>query len=110
MMKHGWHETIDNAVHYYQTHFNVSVIVEQISNYNNVLREEANMGKATGIMQINKSSEEKMCKSRMSAIAKECEPCVSYDTNLNNESKDMNEDQWIQPKNYTPIKHFLNHV
>ena len=45
MMKHGWHETINNAVHYYQPPFNVAVIIEQTSHHNNVLRKQANIEK-----------------------------------------------------------------
>ena len=109
-MKYGWYETINNTVHYYQTYFNIAVIIDQISDYNYLLREQANMDKAACIMQNNNSSEEKMHESRMSASAKEYAPYVSYDTNLNNESKDMNEDQWVQPKNCMPTKCFLNQV
>ena len=93
MMKHGWYQKINNAVCYCQRPFNVAVLIEQISNYNNALREQANMEKYACVIQINKSSEEKTCKSRISTTAKEHEPCASYYDNLNNESKHMNEDQ-----------------
>ena len=33
-MKHGWCQTINNAVHCYQIPFNVALILEQASNYN----------------------------------------------------------------------------
>ena len=42
----------------------------------------------------------------MSAKARECTPHVSYDTNLNKKIKCMNEYQWVQPKNYMPMKYF----
>ena len=38
-MKYGWHQTVNNAVCYYQTTFNTAFILEQASSYNNVLRE-----------------------------------------------------------------------
>ena len=39
-MKHRWHQTINSTVHCYQTPFNISMILEQVSNYNNLLRHE----------------------------------------------------------------------
>ena len=35
---------------------------------------------------------------------------MSYDTNLYNGSKDMNEDQWVQSKKIMTINYFLKHV
>ena len=29
-MNHGWHQTVNNAVHYYQTPFNIALILEQV--------------------------------------------------------------------------------
>ena len=84
MMNHGWYETINNAVCYYQTPFNVAVIIEQISNYNKILREQANMEKAACSIQINESIEEKTRKPRMSATAKERAQHEPRSTNLNN--------------------------
>ena len=43
MMKNGWHDTINNVVFYYKKPFNVAVIIEKISKYNNVLSEQANI-------------------------------------------------------------------
>ena len=31
-MKHGWHKTFNNTVHYYQTPFDIALILEQVSN------------------------------------------------------------------------------
>ena len=39
-MKYGWFQTTNNAVFYYQTHFNTVVILEQVSNCDNLLREQ----------------------------------------------------------------------
>ena len=52
MMKHGWCEKIHNTVFYHQMPFNIAVIIEQLSNYNNVLREQANTKKAVFRMKI----------------------------------------------------------
>ena len=38
-MKYGWYQIVNNAVHYFRTPFNVVLIVEQLSNYNMMLRE-----------------------------------------------------------------------
>ena len=107
MMKCGWCETIDNTVFYHQTPFNVAVILEQLSNYNNVLREQANMEKVACRMKINTMREEKMCRSRMRATTKDHEPHVSYDSNANKERKEMNEDRWVKPRYCAPTKCFL---
>ena len=32
---------------------------------------------------------------------------MSYDSNENKERKETNEDEWVKPKNYMPIKHFF---
>ena len=37
-MKYGWCQMINDAVHYYQTPYNIALIVEQLSNYNSMLR------------------------------------------------------------------------
>ena len=40
IMKYGWFQMINNTVHYYQTPCNIALIVEQLSNYNSLLREQ----------------------------------------------------------------------
>ena len=107
MMKHGRCETIHNTVFYHQTPFNIAVIIEQLSNYDKILREQANMEKAVCSMKINTMSEEKMCKSRMRATAKEHEPEVSYDANANKERTEMNEAKWVKPRNCVSINNFF---
>ena len=49
--------TIHNTVFYHQMPFNVAVIIEQLSNYNGLLREQANIEKASCSMKINTMSE-----------------------------------------------------
>ena len=41
-MKNGQHQTINNTVHHCQTPFKIAVILEQLSNFNNSLREKIN--------------------------------------------------------------------
>ena len=38
-MKYGWFQIVNDIVHYFQSPFNVALIVEQLSNYNMLLRE-----------------------------------------------------------------------
>ena len=38
-MNYGQNQTINNAVHYYKMSFNIALILEQVSNYDNLLRE-----------------------------------------------------------------------
>ena len=59
-IKHGWFQTINNAVCYYKTPFNVAMILEQVSNCNNFLREQVSMEIAAKRRQNNMSSEEKL--------------------------------------------------
>ena len=37
-MKHGWCQTTNNTVCCYQSPFNIALILEQVSNYNSLLR------------------------------------------------------------------------
>ena len=90
---------------YYQTPFNIALILEQISNYNNVLKEQANKEKSARIKN-NMISEEHMIRLRMSPTAKEHTPNVSNDKNVNNERKSINEYKWVKPKKCMPINCF----
>ena len=39
-MKCGWYQIINDTAHYYQTPCNIALIVEQLSSYNSVLRQQ----------------------------------------------------------------------
>ena len=52
-MKNGWHQTINNTVCYYQTTFKISLILEQVSNYDDLLREKTSTEKASCVIQNN---------------------------------------------------------
>ena len=73
-MKYGWYETINNAVLYYQTTFNIALILEQVMNYNNLSREQMNIEKVTCMKQNNVISDEKSFVSKLCVIAKERTP------------------------------------
>ena len=73
-MKHGWCQTINNAVYYYQTLFSIALILEQVSNYNNLLREQMNMEKDTCMKQKNAISDENSFVLKLCATANECTP------------------------------------
>ena len=83
------------------------MILEQVSNYNNVLREQENMEKSAHRIQNNMISEENIFRPRMSATVNEYAPIFSDDMNVNNESKNMNEDKWFKPKKCAPINYLF---
>ena len=68
---------------YYQTPFNIALILEPVSNYNNVLRDQVNMEKSAYRIQNN------IIRSKMRETAKEHVSNGLNDGNLKNESKDM---------------------
>ena len=39
-VKHRWCQTVDNTVHCYHTPYDIAVILEQVSNYNVLLRDK----------------------------------------------------------------------
>ena len=72
-------------VYYYQTTFDNALILEQVSNYNSILREQVKMEKSEHRIQNNIISEENIIRSGMSATAKEHAPNVSDEKNSKNE-------------------------
>ena len=109
-MKHEWHPTINNTVHYYQTPFNVALILDQVSNHNNLLIEQMNTEKASCIRQSEMISDENIFMSKLCATANEHTPNGLDDKNIDKESKVMNDDNQIQPKNCIPTTCFLKHA
>ena len=53
-------------------------------------------------------SEESVPGTRLIKRANECMPNVSDDKKLNNESKDVNENDWFNPQKCMPTKNFLH--
>ena len=90
--------------------FNVTLILEKASNYNNVLREQVSVEKSAHRIQNNMISEDNIVMPRMSATAKEHAPNVSDDKNMNNKSKAVNEDKWFKPKKVHANKYFFKHM
>ena len=72
-----------------------------------MLREQANMEKATHRIKNNIMSEENIIIPRMNATEKEQMPNVSNYKKENNESKAINEDKWFQPKKFLPTNYFF---
>ena len=85
---------------FYQTLVNVALILEQVSNYDDVLREQASIKKSANMIQSNMISEEKIVRPIVSMIAKEHMPNGRNDKNANNKSQDVNENEWCKPKKY----------
>ena len=103
-MNHGWHQMVNDTVHYYQTPNDVAAIVEQLSSYNRILQEQIAM-EEDEIRQNYKSNEVKRCESNLRASANECFPkrieekCERNDDALNN--------NWIRPKKCMPTSYFI---
>ena len=95
-MKHGWFQIVNSTVHYFQSPFNVALIVQQLSNYNMLLRENIEMDKDCGAKQNNLLSDENGYGIKLNALAKECTPKMKNNTNDGDYSK--TETDWIKPK------------
>ena len=66
-VKHRWHQIINDTVHCYQTPYNVALIVEQLSNYNVLLREQIETEKDGVTKQNNLISDESRHTSKLCA-------------------------------------------
>ena len=94
-MKNGLHQKINNVVHCYQTPLDVAVILEQVSNCNDLLREQMNRN-----MLVSKSC----------ATANEHAPKEAKDKNTDKDCKIEKDERWIKPEKYMPMEHFSNHA
>ena len=75
-MKHGWCQMVNSAVHYFRTPFNVSLIVEHLSNYNMLLPEQIE-NDDDGIMKQNDLIRDDVRHGKkLSALATECTPNI----------------------------------
>ena len=76
-MNYGWHEMCDGLVCHRQSSFDASTIVAQLSEYNNILKDQ--------LKDIGVNDERKVLCSSVRATAKECVP--------NNENEKINQKQ-----------------
>ena len=97
---------INNAVHYYQTPCNIASIVEQLSNYNSVLREEIETEEDVFIRQQCKISDENSHESKLSASATEHIRKRMEDKREENDNKIIN-NAWIKSKTQMPTTCFV---
>ena len=91
---------INNTVNYYQTPYDIALIVEQLSNYNIMLREQIEMEEDVFTQQNYKISDDSRCESKLSVSANEYVPkrmekCEGNDDKFNNNA-------WIKPKKCMP--------
>ena len=105
-MKHGWHRTFNNVVCCYQIPFNIALILEQVSNYNNVIRDQSSVKKSVHRTQNNVISDNDIFRTSMRATEKQYVPNDLDGDNLNNERKLMKEDKCVKLKKYMPINYF----
>ena len=103
-MKYGWHQIVNDTVHYFQMPYNIAVIVEQLSNYNMMVREQIAIEKDGFKKQNTLISDEIRYKSKLCTAASECTPKMQYDKSDGDDSKDNS--AWINPKKSTPITYF----
>lgn len=89
-IKYRWHQAINNAVCYYQTPFIIAEILEQVSNYNNLLREKISRDIALCARQNNMISNGIMVRSKLIATANECAPEEAKDKRTDEDSKVAN--------------------
>ena len=73
-MKCGWHQMINNTVHYYQTACNITLIVKQLSSYDSVLREQIETKEDIFLQLKHKNSNENRHETKLSASSIECFP------------------------------------
>ena len=105
-MKHGWYQTINNTVHYYQTPYNIALIVEQLSNYNVLLRDQIETEKDVLPKKNNLISDESRHVSKLCALATERMPKRLDGKSYGNDSKVIF-NAWIKPKKCMPITYFF---
>ena len=77
----------------YQTPINVALILEQVSNHYDMLRDQVKIEKSEHAIQYDMGIDENIFKSKISITAKENMPNVSEDKNEDYKRKFMNEDK-----------------
>ena len=97
IMKHGWYQIINKTVHYYQTAYDIALILEQVSNYNILLREQIEKEKDVLAKQDNMINDKNMHSSKLCASAKEHTPKRLDEKSKENDSN-IKYDAWIKPK------------
>ena len=73
-MKHGWCQTINNTVHFYQKPFIIALFLELVSSYNIFFREKISKEKSSHAMQNNMIINKNVFVSKFCATANECAP------------------------------------
>lgn len=121
--KHGHYVTHENTVYYVQTPYNLAVLVEQQSNYINLLTDQMERMKRVEYSQQESVSEvdnaeedlknrswkngkESSSEIKIRATANEHVPNVSK--NVSSNADENNEEIWLKPINGIPIKCSLN--
>ena len=94
-MKHGCFQIVNDAAHFFQTPYNIAVMLEQSSNYNTLLREKITIEKGC-VKQNTLINDGIRCKTKLCASASEHMPKMQHDKSNGDDSKDDN--AWINPK------------
>ena len=121
--KYGYYVTHENTVYYVQTPYNLAVLVEQQSNYINLLTDQMERMKRVehsqqeSVSEVDNAEEDLKNRSwkngkessgeiKIRAMANEHVPNLSK--NVSSNSDENNEEMWLKPINGMPIKHSLN--
>ena len=97
---------MDGAACYFQTPFNVALIIEQLSNYDMLLRENIEIDKYFFMKQNNMLCDESGHGTKLNALATEHTPKMKNNTSSGDCSKI--DAEWIQPKKSIPITCFFS--
>ena len=92
----GQHQIANDAAHCFQTPRNIVAILEQLSNYNMLLREQIEIKKSGFVKKNALSNDEIRHKSKSCASASEHVPKMQHDKSNGDDNEDDN--AWIDPK------------
>ena len=97
-------------MHHFQTPFNVPLILEQVSNCDDLLREQMSTEKASCVRQHGVISDKNVFVSKLCATANGHAPKGLDDRITDKDSKVANDDIWMQPKHCMPATCFFQNT
>ena len=103
-IQYGWYEIVNNTVHFFQTPCNIALIVEQLSNYNVILRKQIEI-ENDEFGNKNTMIDKRRHESTLFPTAPECTPNAQCDKRNGGHSKVEND--WIKPNKCAHITCFL---
>ena len=104
-MKHGWCQMVNGTVHYFQMPFNLAIIVEQLSNYDMLLREQIELENIGIVKQNSLTRDENRNGTKSNALATECIPKMHCNKSDGDYCK--SECDWMYLKKSMPMTYFF---